>query len=619
MYCQACSSPNPNDADFCGRCGHKLLVVSGSYTDEDQEAFDDQPGEQYSLDEHLLERVSILEEVLRKTADSIRQALGSLYTLEQKILVNETGLTTLRELLESKRLIDRQEWSELWESRMDRRLLALEKRERFNSLKERIAELYHGEQRQAFGELLQQAEYALIGLDIDGAMEALDEAHRLDPQNFELTFFLGETCFNEGSTEAALSFFTRVLAVKPKHFEALVYSGVLCHQEGQDDRAEELLKRAVGWFPDSFLPAFGLGAIYAGSGSFAQAAVLLEQAVAQEDALPQAQYLLGNCYFEMSRLGPAMSHLEQAVRLDPTLVEAHHLLGLAYLDRGWRKKALASFRVAQRLQPGRLEYQELVLFLGPAAARQSGESSELSEDARRWLRRAEDALRAGQERQALSAYRRAVGQDPDNPALLVAYAMACLELQRPEEIEPAIERVLDMDAGGRIDAVAYATWIEALRAEGRFREGNRLGERLLAETTSDFGRTVAYFELACNLAEMEEELDRALELARQALHSSPDRLTRFPLAILGWVHFKRGELESAVDCLTRANDLGSSARSLTQLGIVLLAAGDRPAARQALADARALDASRAGLKSTVFDALAVGARLLQDNPRPSDA
>ena len=53
----------------------------------------------------------------------------------------------LRELLEQEACIGCEEWSELWESKMDYQLLALEKRERFLAIKERIAALYHGDKR----------------------------------------------------------------------------------------------------------------------------------------------------------------------------------------------------------------------------------------------------------------------------------------------------------------------------------------------------------------------------------------------------------------------------------------------------------------------------------------
>ncbi len=64
--------------------------------------------------------------------------------------------------------------------------------------------------------------------------------------------------------------------------------------------------------------------------------------------------------------------------------------------------------------------------------------------------------------------------------------------------------------------------------------------------------------MAYNLAEMEEDLEEALEYARRALDLAPDELQQFPLAALGWVHYKRKEYDEAVDCLSRSNDLGPS-------------------------------------------------------------
>ncbi len=97
---------------------------------------------------------------------------------------------------------------------MDYQLLALEKRERFVSIKERIAALHHGEKRKAFLQHLEDAEYALFAFDIERAVAALESAFKLDRDNYELAYFLGETHFNEGETEPALVYFSRVLEVK---------------------------------------------------------------------------------------------------------------------------------------------------------------------------------------------------------------------------------------------------------------------------------------------------------------------------------------------------------------------------------------------------------------------
>ncbi len=620
MYCQVCSAWNDDQRESCRRCDQKLLVVSGAYTLEDQDAFDDLPEEQYSLDEHLLERISILEEAVRRTATSVRQSLAVLYKLEQKILVNQTGVTTLRDLLESKNVFGHGEWSELWESRMENQLLALEKRERFTAVKERIAALYRGREskapeggkrnpRDTFLRLLDEAEYALLALDVQRAVDALEEAHRFDPENHELAYFLAETFFNEGGNEVALTYFERVLAVKADHFESLVYSGVLCHQQDDGDRAEDLLKRAVTLYPDAFLPAFSLGAVYAARGRLPRAVVFLERAI-EIDAIPQAFYLLGGCCYEMGRVTTAIRHLRAAVRSDPAFEDAYHLLGLACLDRRWYRKALEAFSAGQRLRPNKLDYHELVEFL---AGRQ-GELPEVGEEAARCLRQAEDALHSGAMRDALTAYRQALTHDSENPTLLVGYAMACLQVGREREIEPVVDKVLALDPGERLKVSAYAILIEALRLEGKYREGNRIG-RLMLAGGSDFAKTVAYFEMAFNLAELEEDLDDALSFAQSSVEHSPDELKQYSLDALGWVHYQRREFTESVDCLSRSNDLASSRRTLTHLGMALLAAGDRDRARRVLEQARRTDREQP-LGEEVLEALRDGVRLLQ-NPPPT--
>jgi tetratricopeptide (TPR) repeat protein len=610
MFCQICGARNAIDQEYCHRCHQKLLVISGYYTLQDEEAFDSNPEEQFSFDEHLLERISILEEVVRRLTGSMRQSLGTLYKLEQKILVNQTGITTLRDLLENKEVLGREEWSELWESRMDYHLLALEKRERFSGVKDAIADLYRGDARGDFQRHLDDAEMALLVFDMGAAARQLEAAHELDSKNHELAFFLAELFFNEGEQEKALVYFRRVLAVKPDHFESLVYGGVLCHDQGQNQRAEELLKRAVALEPENFLPSFSLGAVYASQGRLAAAALFLERAVVAEP-VPQAHYLLGNCCYEMGKVTVAIRHLREAVRLDPAYEEAHDLLGLAYLDRRWVRKSLATLDQAWRLRPVQLDHRELRQLLGsdelePAAGDGAGG----------WLRRAADALAAGRPREALSCYRRLLSEDPENPALLVAYAITCLDLGRTREIEAVVGRVLGLDPGERLRTSACATLIEALRLEGKYREGNRVGRSLLDDSDSDFAKTVAYFELAFNLAEMDEDLDQALSFANRSVELAPEELRHLPLAALGWVHYKRREFDQSIEMLTRSTALGSSPRSLTQLGMALLAAGKREQARRVLGQARESRGPRT-LPGGVLETLQGPVRRWQEPPLES--
>lgn len=582
IFCQACGTSNPEEAEFCRLCHQKLLVVSGATAES--EAFEDTVEESFSFDEHLLERISILEEAVKRTAETVRQLLGALRKHERSLLVSHTGVESVRELLEQKGVLGHDEWSRLWQAKMDYQLLALEKRERFSSIKERIVALYRGERRKAFVELLEDAEYALFASDIERAVGALAEAFKLDRTNYELAYFLGEIYFNEADPETALSYFSRVLEVKPDHYEGLVFSGVIHNERGNNARAEEFLKRAVALYPESFLPNFSLGAVYAAEGQLAKAVVFLEKATAS-DPVPQAQFLLGRCLYEMGRLTAAIKALREAVRLDPAFEEAHHLLGLAYLDRRWNQRALESFRAAQRLNPKKLKYQDLVRYLSGQLA---APLPPVGKETARLLREGERQVGKRSFHRALASYRKALELEPDHPTVLMAYALLCLHLDRSEEIESATRKVLAGNPGEMLKATAYAMLIAALRSQGKYREGNRTAERLLSEESSGFAQTIGCYEMAYNLAEMEEDLDLALEYARRSLETAPEELRQFPLAALGWVHYKRREFREAVDCLARSSALAVSPTTLTHLGMALLAAGDEERAKTVLVEARGL-------------------------------
>jgi len=607
MYCQVCGARNPDDQEYCLRCHQKLLVLSGTLTEEEDGYEEAAAEESFSFDEHLLERISILEEAVKRTAETVRQLLGAIHKQEKNILIGQTGLSALRELLETKKVIGWEEWSDLWESKMDYQLLALEKRERFLSIKERIAALHHGDKRKIFLQHLEDAEYALFSFDIERAVVALESAYKLDRDNYELAYFLGETHFNEGETEAALGYFAHVLEVKPDHYEGLVYSGVIHYERGDAKRAEEHLKRAVALYPDSFLPLFSLGAVYAGQGNLTMAVLFLERAVALEP-VPQALYLLGSCFYEMGKLQPAVRHLQEAVRHDPTFEDAYHLLGLAYLDRHWNRKALEAFRQAQRLNPKKLQYQDLVHYLSGHAGMPL---PKVDGEAGKWFGKGEEFLAREKFKQALSCYRRALVIDPENPTLLMSYAMLCLHLNRSQEIEAVTQKVLDLNPGEMLKATAYAALIEALRSQGKLREGNRIGLTLLDEGASNFTKTIAYYEMACNLAEMEEDLDAALDYAKRSVDLSPDELRQFPLAALGWVHYKRKEFDKAIDFLARSSEIGPSSTTLTHLGMALLASGEEERAKIVLAQARRLTARGEGLEERMMEFMKDSSRLLE--------
>jgi tetratricopeptide (TPR) repeat protein len=595
MLCQTCSAFNDDDREFCFRCQNKLLVLSGVNAFEEDEMEDYEEEEDLSLDEHLLERVSAIEEIVKRTSETLRSVVDAVQKHERAIFINQTGLLSIKELLERKSVVSADELVELWESKMGEQMLALEKKQRFIERKDRIASLFRGEKRERFLILLQDAESAIDAFDPDRGMKNLEEAFKLDRDNYELSFFLGEMFFNDGNLDRAKHYLERTLEVQPDHFDAAVFYGVLLHERQDLKGAERWLRRAIQISQESFLPYFSLGAIYARKGKLLRAQKFLEKAI-QIEQLPQAYFLLGTIFYDKGQLERAIRSFQGALKLDPEYEEAIYHLGLCYLDRNWNRKAIDCFQEALELNPNKIEYQQAVKIYEGISAHLP-----LEGPAAEAFKRAETFATAGNYIEALDHYRRAQQVDPDNVSILMPYALLCSHLDKNTEAIAAARRILLQRPTEVVAAAAYTTLVEALRAEGNFKEANRALEDMLRDYSSNYAKSIAYYEKAYNLAEMEESLDEALESAQLSLRYSPKELKQFPLAALGWVYFKRRDFVNAVDFLTKSADIGPTATNLMHLGMALLESGQKDRARQVFRKAKSFKAKGAGLEEKILE------------------
>ncbi len=604
MLCQTCSAYNDDDREFCYRCQNKLLVLSGVTTFEDDEIEDYEEQEDLSLDEHLLERVSGLEEIVKRSAETLRTVAEAVQKHERANFINQTGLLSVKELLEKKNLVSADELVELWESKMGEQMLALEKKQRFTERKDRILSLFRGEKRDRFRQLLADAESAIDAFDPDRGIKALEEAFRLDRDNYELSFFLGEVFFNDGDLDRAKHYLERTLEVQPDHFDAAVFYGVLLHERQDLKGAERWLRRAIQISQDSFLPYFSLGAIYARKGKLLRAQKFLEKAV-QIEPIPQAYFLLGTIFYDKGQLERAIRSFHRAIKLDPEYEEAIYHLGLCYLDRNWNRKAIECFQEALELNPNKIEYQQAVKIYEGISGHVPLEGPAADE-----VSQAESLVNQGNYIEALDHYRRASQVDPDNINILMPYALLCSHLDMNTEAIAAARRVLKQRPTEVVAAAAYTTLVEALRAEGNFKEANRALEEMLREYTSNYAKSIAYYEKAYNLAELDENLDEALESAQLSLRYSPKELKQFPLAALGWVYFKRRDYGNAVDFLTKSADLGPTATNLMHLGMALLESGQKDRARAVFRKAKSFKAKGAGLEEKILEQVRSSMKLI---------
>jgi len=69
-YCQKCLASNPLGQEFCARCGTRLMIIV-----EPMGARYDVADAAASSEEHLLERISALENRLERLTEKVERAL----------------------------------------------------------------------------------------------------------------------------------------------------------------------------------------------------------------------------------------------------------------------------------------------------------------------------------------------------------------------------------------------------------------------------------------------------------------------------------------------------------------------------------------------------------------
>jgi tetratricopeptide (TPR) repeat protein len=578
MYCQVCGLKNPDDEEFCERCHSKLLVLSGvGVVEESAEAQEEIP-----FDEHLLVRISTLEDVVKRTAEALKTLLESVANLEKNLFVAHTGILALQETLERSGAVRPEEVLDLWETKMEERMQAVEKKDRFLERRDRIVAGHSGVDRPGFLKRLREAEFAILALDSDRGIRILEDLFRADRRNVELGFYLAETHFSAGEIERAASYFKRILATDPEHYESLVYSGIAASEEGDAETAEGLLRRAIERKPEAFLPHFALGALHANGARWAEAERELLKAI---DAAPviSAQILLGTVLREKGELSRAIRAFEDARRTQPDSEEAVFQLGMCYLEKNWTKRALECFQQALEKNPKRLEYQEAVRLL---ERRSRYAFPSVAGPGAQAYREAEEAVSRGLLRRAHGLYRRAMEAEPGNSTIRIAFALLSASLGMGQEAIAACREVLASEPEDVVAAAACSTLTEALRAEGRTKEAMHFVREFLDQHASKTSQAVGYYELATTLAEAGEDLDSALDYAGRALSAAPDELKPYPLAALGWVHYKRNEFERAIDCLRKSSERAAQPTTFHHLGMAYLAAGRPEEAKAAFTRAK---------------------------------
>src|SRR5216684_6228621 len=109
-FCQKCRAANPLGQEFCLRCGTRLMLVveppSARVGTADTTA----------NEEHLLERLTILENTMARLAERLEQGLNLLLRQSETAYTNHALVKSLIEVLSECGVVDSDRLESMWRS-----------------------------------------------------------------------------------------------------------------------------------------------------------------------------------------------------------------------------------------------------------------------------------------------------------------------------------------------------------------------------------------------------------------------------------------------------------------------------------------------------------------------
>ncbi len=199
------------------------------------------------------------------------------------------------------------------------------------------------------------------------ALQELIEAEKLEPENPDTLYALGQAYMGKRRPDLAEQKFRKALAIRPGYSSMRNDLGVACLDLKKWDDAIQQFKLVKDdlLYEQHDNAVINLGLAYLGRGSYQQAFEELSALKSLAPRNPIVRVALGRVLFAQDKQTQAISEYRKAIEIYPDYAQANYYLGLA-LMKSDLVAARAAFRTVVRIVPdsdiGRssLEYLDLL-------------------------------------------------------------------------------------------------------------------------------------------------------------------------------------------------------------------------------------------------------------------
>lgn len=330
-YCQRCLAANPLGQDFCARCGTRLMIVV------------DPRGSRYeineaniSTDEHLLERISALENRVTRLTERLERGLDLLLRHAQNSYFDRSLVKALIGLLTDDGLVESEKLEKVWGEHCQQDAVEQEESVQRDEVRLRILAAFNGANRSGFEEIVNEGFLLIEDKQVEAGVLVLKRAAQMAEGNACLDLFMGEYFFRNGKVKLAREHLARAHGAAPEDMRLSLLLGLTCADDGDLELAKKLLHNATERGGSSFAAHYGLGRLFVAEKNWPDALREFKRALSSKPS-PEAHYVLACLYYQLGRYIPATRHVRKALDMDPKYREAIRLMTLIYSRRGQQK------------------------------------------------------------------------------------------------------------------------------------------------------------------------------------------------------------------------------------------------------------------------------------------
>ena len=327
-YCQKCLAANPLGQDLCGRCGTRLMIVV-----EPSSARFEIGEHPVSTDEHLLERISIVENRITRLTERLERSLDLLLRQAQNSYFDRSLIKALIALLSDDGVVESSRLERLWNERCEQDAREQQESTIREALRLKILATPPATDQRVFADLVGQGFLLLEDKQTAVGIDKLRQAAEMMESNSALNLFIGEHFFKRGKTQVARTYLAKVHHALPDDLHVSLLLGLTCADEGDADTAKSLIARALEQGGSCFSGHCGLGWLHVTENNWRKALNHFKRALEVRPS-PEAHFVLASLYYKLERYKLAIRHLRKAVEMDGNYYEALNLLALVYKRSG---------------------------------------------------------------------------------------------------------------------------------------------------------------------------------------------------------------------------------------------------------------------------------------------